>query len=93
MISVIIPVYNEADYLTIHGDVLFSRICLSDIEVIVVDGSSNDTTNKTLHKFQKLYDFQILQSKKGRAIQMNVGVKQAQGDILFFLFCDCLPEL
>jgi rSAM/selenodomain-associated transferase 2 len=30
----------------------------------------------------------VLQSEKGRAVQMNVGAKASTGDVLFFLHCD-----
>jgi hypothetical protein len=34
----------------------------------------------------------LIQSEKGRAIQMNVGAKAATGNILYFLHCDSLPR-
>jgi len=76
-ISVIIPVYNE----TLINE------CLKNIvdadEIIVVDGNESTTLDliKSLH-------VKKISSKKGRANQMNEGVKHATCDILLFLHVD-----
>lgn len=80
--SIIIPTLNEeqciVDCLTALQP---SRDCC---EIIVVDGGSTDNTMKLA---QPLVDT-VLLSKKGRAIQMNVGAKNTEGDVLIFLHAD-----
>lgn len=87
-ISIIIPVLNEEDsiaYLLAH---LKSNSSSTNIaEIIIVDGGSNDTTVKIASKS----NVKIIHSKKGRAVQMNTGAKNAKGELLYFLHVDTLP--
>jgi rSAM/selenodomain-associated transferase 2 len=84
-VSIIIPVLNEASnvadtlkYLQPYRD--------QGHEVIVVDGGSNDNT---VLSSKNLADH-VLESECGRALQMNAGVKCAQGDVLLFLHADTI---
>ena len=92
MISIIIPVLNEAD--TIENLLYHLVDCakLQNIsEIIVVDGGSTDNTIRIIKKLD--LKIKILKSKKGRAKQMNLGAKQAKGDILYFLHADSFPPI
>jgi rSAM/selenodomain-associated transferase 2 len=80
-ISVIIPALNEADYIS---ETLTHAQQGENIEVIVVDGGSTDTTID----LAKSLDATVLQTKPGRAIQMNAGAAAASGSILLFLHAD-----
>ncbi len=83
MISVIIPTYNEAEniQLTIDG---LNRCKSSDIEIIVVDGGSQDKTTAIAVQCGA----KVLIANPGRAAQMNAGAAIAQGSILLFLHAD-----
>jgi rSAM/selenodomain-associated transferase 2 len=81
-ISVIIPTLNEE--LMIKET--FKRLGKA-IEIIVVDGGSNDKTREIA---KTLGAKVIISAKKGRALQMNLGGKIAKGDILLFLHADTL---
>lgn len=80
-ISIIIPVLNEASN-------IFSAIACTqpstNIEVIVVDGGSQDDTNKIAESL----NVTIISSPPGRAVQMNKGAMLANGDILLFVHAD-----
>ena len=84
-ISIIVPALNEADSIvsTLEGLKPFRK---DDNEVIVVDGGSKD---ETVSLATSMVD-KIIKSAPGRAQQMNVGAKQASGDILWFLHADTL---
>ena len=85
-ISVIIPVLNEA---AILEKALQSVTSLDgEYEVIVVDGGSSDDSAAIAARYAT-----VLSGPRGRAAQMNLGAKEASGDILLFLHADTiLPE-
>ena len=91
MISIIIPVLNEANNigkLLLH---LTENSSLENIsEIIVVDGGSTDKTVEIIKSFT-LTDVKLISSKKGRAKQMNVGAKASTENILYFLHADTFP--
>ncbi len=82
-LSIIIPVYNEAENIV----ALLRRLQnyrIQGHEVIVVDGGSRDNSfDCAIGMVDKL-----LMSKPGRAMQMNIGTEQASGEVLVFLHAD-----
>ena len=81
MISVIIPVLNETADLPATLAVLQS---VPSLEVIVVDGGSQDNTIAVAQEFGA----QVIAANLGRAHQMNAGAIAARGEILLFLHGD-----
>lgn len=85
--SVIIPTFNEEYF--IDKNIKALKNIRDDIEVIVSDGGSNDSTIEICKKENVL----LINSQKGRGRQLNAGVKFAKGEILIFLHADTfLPE-
>ena len=85
MLSVIIPVLNEAKNL----ENILSRlrtVCPA-AEVIVVDGGSEDGTGTVARQFPWVT---YLSGRRGRASQMNAGAAVANGEVLLFLHADTL---
>jgi rSAM/selenodomain-associated transferase 2 len=84
-ISIIIPVLNEAENLK---ELLpfFNKIKNQEkLEVIVVDGGSIDGSKEVV----EMAGFRFLESPiRGRAAQMNMGAKESNGDILYFVHAD-----
>ncbi|MCD4655798.1 glycosyltransferase [bacterium] len=89
-ISVIIPVFNGADYvdkcLISLGKQSISRNCY---EIIVVDDGSNDGTPE---KVKSICDKLIQIENSGPAVARNRGAQSASGQILLFTDADCIPE-
>jgi rSAM/selenodomain-associated transferase 2 len=85
IISIIIPVLNEA---TIIKKTLSQLTQYSEIEIIVVDGGSQDNTVAIAKSTAKPSAKVITAIGKGRAGQMNAGANVAQSDILLFLHAD-----
>lgn len=85
MISVIIPILNEARIL----DKTLSQLQteLKNHELIIVDGGSSDNSVAIAKKYGK-----VVVSERGRAKQLNVGGAAATGDILVFLHADVWLE-
>ena len=83
MVSVIVPVWNDAPAL----DSLLSELCAegSSLELIVVDGGSNDNCRAMTTRYPQV---RFLESARGRGRQMNKGAASAGGDILLFLHAD-----
>ncbi|PSB10698.1 glycosyltransferase [Pleurocapsa sp. CCALA 161] len=81
IISIIIPVLDEG---AIIGQTLAQLTQYSKIEIIVVDGGSQDKTVEIASFAAKV----ITVTGKGRAGQMNAGANLAQSDILLFLHSD-----
>jgi len=86
--SIIIPTLNEEK--TIASCLLPLQALRSNCEIIIVDATDNQPLIN--YPLARLAD-QIISSKKGRALQMNIGASHASGDILIFLHADTtLPE-
>lgn len=79
MISIIIPVLNDASRL--HKTLRSLAPYQNEIEVIVVDGGSIDDTLDTIKPFSWVT---LLHDQPGRAIQMNTGATAAGGEICSF---------
>jgi rSAM/selenodomain-associated transferase 2 len=85
-ISLIIPVFNEA---SIVEDYLLKIPIRPDLEVIIIDGQSDDETVILCEKIQLKFKPKIVISPlKGRANQLNFGASLALGEILCFLHLD-----
>lgn len=84
-VSVIIPVFNEQEYL--ERALKAIKLACSKAELIVVDGGSTDRTISIARKF----GVKVLKSSKGRAVQMNAGAAQAHGDVFVFFAADSVP--
>ena len=91
MISIIIPVLNEASTIETLLDDIYKKGTLQNIsQIIVVDGGSKDNTIDLAAAFSEKLPLNILKGRKGRAKQMNVGAQSATGSILYFLHADTI---
>lgn len=80
-VSVIIPALNEEKYIKASIE---SAKRLMPMDIIVVDGGSTDRTKEIAQENGAI----VIQSHKGRGIQMNMGASLAKGDLLLFLHAD-----
>ncbi len=98
-VSIIIPVLNEVDNLPLLFDNI-NRLNPNPQQVILVDGGSNDDSIGIIQSFinelkpdndrkiDRKIDWQMTESKAGRALQMNTGAALATSDVLLFLHAD-----
>lgn len=80
LISIIIPTLNEEGNI----EAAINSIQSNNIEIIVVDGGSQDETLL----IAKSLDVKVIVSAPGRANQMNAGAMVASGEMLLFLHAD-----
>ena len=81
IISIIIPVLNEAEIIQPTLNLLQQY---SQVEIIVVDGGSQDNTVALAVQT----GVKVISVHQNRAAQMNAGANIARGDILLFLHAD-----
>ncbi|MEH6680404.1 MAG: TIGR04283 family arsenosugar biosynthesis glycosyltransferase [Sediminicola sp.] len=87
-ISIIIPVLNEGERLgRLLGHLRANSSPKNIREILVVDGGSTDGSVAVARE----HGAHVLLSAKGRAIQMNLGAKNAKGTVLYFLHADTYP--
>ena len=81
-VSIVIPVYNEEKYISECIDsVLKQDYAKDDMELILVDGCSQDGTVDIIKKFMKEYDFIKLYDNPKMTVQyaLNIGIKNSNG--------------
>jgi glycosyltransferase involved in cell wall biosynthesis len=88
MISVIIPVKNEADKIERCLEAVFNQ-SHKPHEVIVVDEQSTDKTVESARQFpvKVVYD-----DYRTRAGACQIGVESEKGEFVAFTDADCIPE-
>jgi rSAM/selenodomain-associated transferase 2 len=84
-LSVVIPTLNEARSIGATLDALLSEG--EGVEVIVVDGGSSDATRE----IARGRGAKLIESGRGRGLQMREGAGAARGRALWFLHADTLP--
>ncbi len=90
MISVIIPIYNQANKLVKCLESL-NRQTINDFEVVLVNDGSKDNPEKVFENFSKIAKIKgdllyFSQQNKGAPAARNYGFSKSKGD--FILFCD-----
>lgn len=83
LLSVIIPARNEQDQL---AATIASVLGEPGVEVLVVDGLSDDRTVEVARGF----DVRVVSAPSSRGQQLNAGVAASSGEILLFLHADTL---
>jgi len=88
MISIIIPVYNQAEKLD-QCLASIKKQKFDNYEIIVVDDGSKDNAEEVYVKYKEVFSFKIsliTQDNKGANAARNAGFRRAKGE--FLLFCD-----
>lgn len=91
-ISVIIPTYNRAHYVSQAIDSVLAQT-FTDYEILVIDDGSIDNTKEVLQSYLDKITY-IYQENKGVSAARNTGLRLARGEWIAFLDSDdiWLPE-
>ncbi len=87
-LSIIIPTLNEVENMPRLLDRL-TEDQSHDVEIIVVDGGSDDGTLEFCHEYPA--DIIIRECNPQRARQLNFGAESARANVYYFVHADTLP--
>lgn len=89
LFSVIIPTLNEENFLP-HLLTSLAAQTQKSFEIIVVDGSSKDKTQRVAKSYQKKLPLKLIVSKASLPLQRNLGAAEARGEWLVFVDADSI---
>lgn len=87
-ISIVVPVFNEAENLIDNLDMLISEIepFFKKFEIIVISDGSRDGTNVEMFRFQHAgVRYKIFPQNVGKGAVVRAGFEAAKGDFIFFI--------
>lgn len=89
IVSVIVPTYNNAEYLPRALDSLLSQT-LTSFEVLIIDDGSTDDTQETVSEYTEKERFKYRKHlfNQGGGAARNTGIMMAKGKYIAFLDAD-----
>lgn len=94
-VSVVLPTYNQAEYLPQALDGVFNQTW-RDYELIVVNDGSTDDTPRILDEYRKRYSFTVIHQENQKLPRaLNTGFRLARGQYLTWTSSDnvMLPRM
>ena len=97
-VSIIVPIRNEASYISNCLDSVFNQVNMGNyqMEVIVVDGSSTDNTHEIVRVYQNQYANLVLLDNPGLIVPtgINCAYQVAKGDVIIRVdgHCEIAPD-
>ena len=85
--SVVIPLYNKANYIENTIRSVLDQTC-DDYELIVVDDGSSDNSLELARKYESDRVRVIAQANQGVSVARNTGIENARGTFIAFLDAD-----
>jgi glycosyltransferase involved in cell wall biosynthesis len=87
--SILIPVYNEKNYILDVLKRVNAQKTFFDLEIIVSDDGSTDGTKELLRNNKDLYDHFIdAEKNQGKGVALNKGIKFVSGDYILIQDAD-----
>lgn len=91
LVSIVVPVYNGEKYIRDTIESVINQT-YPNIECIVIDDGSTDTTSEILKEFG-VKIFTLTQNNAGQSVALNNGFERAKGDYIGYLSADDLIDL
>lgn len=93
MISIILPIRNEANFIKQSLDAILAQDYPQDqIEILIADGMSTDKTREIIRAYQQNHPQIYLINNPGRIVPtgMNLALRQAKGEIIVRVDGHCI---
>jgi len=91
LVTVVIPVYNDADRLAHCLGALVDQTYPGDrLEILVVDNGSEDHIEEVVDRFDHVR--LLVEPRQGSYSARNRGIRNASGEIIAFTDADCVPS-
>jgi glycosyltransferase involved in cell wall biosynthesis len=87
MVSIIIPCYNKAQFITECVESVHANTFEEEVEVIVIDDCSTDDSFGTIQNLNKVV-YSTNDKNEGRSYTRNRGVKKSKGEYIICLDAD-----
>lgn len=89
-ISTIVPVYNAEKYIDRCLESLLNQSICKNIEIIVINDGSTDSTPKIINRYSETFDnIKVLHTtNQGVSAARNLGIQQARGEYITFIDAD-----
>lgn len=89
LLSIVIPIYNVENYLNMCLDSIAEQ-CDGDIEVVLVNDGSTDSSKEIAEKYSERYENWILcnRTNGGLSAARNTGIENAHGEFVWFVDSD-----
>ena len=87
LISIVIAVYNDAEFIEQAVDSAVNQT-YDNLEIILVDDGSDETTKSILQKIKNKVTILITQENQGQSKARNVGVENTNGEYILILDSD-----
>lgn len=89
-ISVIVPVYNVETYLEDALDSIVNQTFLEEIEVLMIDDGSTDSSRYIIEKYALDYEnfYAFHKENEGLSVTRNYGLNYAKGEYVYFMDSD-----
>ncbi|MBI4779134.1 glycosyltransferase family 2 protein [Candidatus Falkowbacteria bacterium] len=94
MISIIIPVYNQAEHL-VNCLAGIKKQTYNNYEIIIVNDGSTDRVTEVIKKFKQIFGHRLVyleQENRGASAARNRGAKPAKGEYMIFCDADVIME-
>jgi glycosyltransferase involved in cell wall biosynthesis len=88
-VSVVIPVFNQAEFLAQAIDSVLSQKCSFNFELLVIDDGSTDNARDVLSSYRNSFYWES-RANSGQSATLNYGWSIAKADILGYLSADDL---
>lgn len=88
-ISLIVPAYNEEDYLPACLDAIMSNVAGEALEIIVIDNNSTDRTRQIIEGYPGVT--YVFEPHKGITRARQCGFQAASGEIIAYVDADTQP--